>query len=291
MEHIPKLCIYHGDCLDGFTAAWVVDKAHDSIEFHAGKYGEVPPDCSGMDVILVDFSYPRDVMVKIANEANSVLVIDHHKTAQANLVNLPGNVTLVFDMEKSGARLTFEFFFPLEPVPDLVAYVEDRDLWRFNLEGTEAFNTMLATVPHTFKDWSGVADMSPEDAAKFLIAGALIRDAHLLSVNRLIDSGANIETFEGYEVPFLNAPYFYASDAGSILAKGHPFAVTFYISDGYANFSLRSSDEGEDVSKIAEKFGGGGHRNAAGFRIKRSEGMSLIFTQKGETDASNSRHR
>ena len=84
------LCIYHGNCADGFGAAWVVRKAlGDDVEFFPGVYQSEPPDVTGRDVVMVDFSYKRDVLLDMAAEADSIVIIDHHKTAQEDLVDLP----------------------------------------------------------------------------------------------------------------------------------------------------------------------------------------------------------
>ena len=77
-----KICIYHGNCADGFTAAWVVRKAlGNDVEFYPGFYRESPPDVKGKDVYIVDFSYTTDIMEQITADANSVTHIDHHETA------------------------------------------------------------------------------------------------------------------------------------------------------------------------------------------------------------------
>lgn len=76
-----SMCIYHGNCADGFGAAWVVRKALGEIEFYGAKHQEPPPDVTGKDVVIVDFSYKRPVLLEMAEEANSILIIDHHKSA------------------------------------------------------------------------------------------------------------------------------------------------------------------------------------------------------------------
>jgi oligoribonuclease NrnB/cAMP/cGMP phosphodiesterase (DHH superfamily) len=103
-----SMCIYHGNCADGFGAAWVVRKAMGEIDFHPGKYQEPPPDVTGKDVVMVDFSYKRPVLLEMAEKANSILILDHHKTAAEDLLDLPANVTAKFDMGHSGAMLTWE---------------------------------------------------------------------------------------------------------------------------------------------------------------------------------------
>ena len=63
-------------------------------------------------VYIVDFSYPKDVMVKLLQQDFDLIVLDHHKTAEANLKDLalkPGS-EIHFDMTRSGALMTWEYF-------------------------------------------------------------------------------------------------------------------------------------------------------------------------------------
>src|SRR5688572_26960395 len=108
------LCIYHGNCADGFTAAWAVHKAYgDAAEFFAGKYQEPPPDVTGRDVIMVDFSYKRPVLAEMIGKAKSFLLLDHHKSAQADLEALAEcGANLHFDMSRSGALMAWQYFHP-----------------------------------------------------------------------------------------------------------------------------------------------------------------------------------
>lgn len=66
-------------------------------------------------------------------------------------------------------------------------------------------------------------------------------------------------------VPVANLPYTMSSDAGHLMTAGEPFAACYVDTPNGRTFSLRSTDEGVDVSAVAQSFGGGGHRNAAGF--------------------------
>src|SRR5688572_2721511 len=119
------LVIYHGSCRDGFTAAWVARLRYPAAEFHAGHFGKRPPQVSGRHVLIVDFSYPRSVMEEMASQAESIVLFDHHKTAETELTSLP---YANFDMHRSGAGLAWDYLFPGEPRPWIVDYVEDRDL-------------------------------------------------------------------------------------------------------------------------------------------------------------------
>ena len=83
---MKKLCIYHGNCADGFGAAYAVWKRYgEAVEFYPGVYQQDPPDVTGRDVIMVDFSYKRPVIEQMAQDANSILILDHHKSAEEDL--------------------------------------------------------------------------------------------------------------------------------------------------------------------------------------------------------------
>src|ERR1700722_10011049 len=111
---MQPLVIYHANCQDGFTAAWAVWKKHPDWEFYAAKHGDAPPDVTGRDVYMVDFSYKLPILVDMLEKANRLTILDHHKTAEAEVQALlpmdPAGIKLhvTFDMEKSGARLTWE---------------------------------------------------------------------------------------------------------------------------------------------------------------------------------------
>lgn len=280
---MKPLVIYHYPCLDGFTAAWAAWLAHPDWEFYQGKYGEPPPDVTGRDVYLLDFSYKRSVLVDMVtkNTPKSITIIDHHKTAQEDLKDFAGAQVfdpaeeterkVIFNMEKSGARLAWEYFHPNEDVPLLVTYIEDRDLWRFKDHNTKPFNAYMFSQDYSFTDWTVISDYIEETPAQhdevMLMGGAIIekqeKDVKELSVNKF---RANIA---GHNVPVINVPYTLASDMCHFLAKNEPFAASFYY-DGSRQkfiFSLRSEEKGVDVSEIAKKFGGGGHKHASGFEV------------------------
>lgn len=262
------LCVYHGNCADGFGAAWVIWKALGDIEFFAGTYQEDPPDVTGKDVILVDFSYKRPVLLKMAADASSILIIDHHKTAMEDLTDLPSNVKTKFDMTHSGAVLTFKHFFPNEDVPKLLLHIEDRDLWNFALKNTREIQANVFSYPYDFSVWD---ELINSDLDKLSLEGEAIERKHFKDINELLTVTTREMYIAGYKIPVANLPYTMSSDAGHILAKGKPFAACYWDTSTGRVFSLRSSNEGFDVSEIAKKYGGGGHRNAAGFKVSFEE--------------------
>ena len=259
-----KLCIYHGNCADGFTSAWVVRKAlGERVDYHAGIYQDAPPDVTGRDVLLVDFSYKRAVLEAMRERAASITILDHHKTAEADLSGLSG-ITTVFDMNRSGARITWDYFFPDAKPPQLLLHVEDRDLWRFALRKTREIQASVFAYPYEFKVWDFlmVADME-----QLAVEGEAIERKHFKDIRELVTVVTRRMNIGGYNVPIANLPYTLTSDAGHLLAKGEPFAGCYWDTPSGRVFSLRSQDDGLDVSEIAKKYGGGGHKHASGFRV------------------------
>ncbi len=267
MNHKPFV-IYHSPCQDGFTAAWAVWRIHPDWEFYPAKYGDPPPDVTGREVYMVDFSYKRSVLLDMAKVATKVVILDHHKTAQESLVDLPENVEVVFDMEKSGAHIAWDYFHQSEPLPYLIEFVEDRDLWKFKYPATKPFSAYVFSKPYDFDIWNDLYYFNGNSLNELVAKGQAILDNHNKYTEEL--SKLKFRTkIAGYDVWAVNVPYNYSSDMGELLDKGEPFAATFFY-DGPREkmvFSLRSDENGVDVSEIAKKFGGGGHKHAAGFEI------------------------
>ncbi|GIA98620.1 hypothetical protein VCSRO184_0270 [Vibrio cholerae] len=273
------ICIYHANCCDGMGAAWVVHQAlneNDDVEFIAANYQDELPEVKDAHVIIVDFSFKQDQMRQLAKQAASVLVIDHHKTAQTELTDVfaDGWIDLVYNVNKSGAMLTWEHFFPDQEPPELIKHIQDRDLWKFELHGTREINAALYSYPMELEVWDKLMAL---DVQQLYQEGVAIDRAHLKNVKGLVEYCVFESVIAGYTVPTLNCNYMFASDAGNIMAEGVPFSATYQETDGYRKYSLRSVPQGGiDVSEIAAKFGGGGHKHAAGFKIALSELSRLL---------------
>jgi uncharacterized protein len=299
------LCIYHGNCADGFGAAWAVRHAfRDAVEFHAGFYGKEPPDVAGRDVVLVDFSYKRpviDAMLRSGDvrQANTILILDHHKTAQADLagLDLPEHyspderrwcylpdlwrteweqrahwpVRAVFDMERSGAGLAWDFFNFGQPRPRLIDHIEDRDLWRFRLPFTREIQACLFSHPYDFAVWDRLMLSPPEQLAR---DGMAIERKHHKDIAELVALVKRTMTIGGYAVPVACLPHTLSSDAGNLMAKGERFAACYWDTAEHRIFSLRSTEDGLDVSAIAASYGGGGHKHASGFQVPRDHALA-----------------
>jgi oligoribonuclease NrnB/cAMP/cGMP phosphodiesterase (DHH superfamily) len=262
------LCIYHAFCADGFGAAWVVRRALGDVEFFGASYGQEPPDVTGRDVIMVDFSYKRPVIETMRRTAASILILDHHKTAQEDLRGLPTpddenmGVAALFDMDRSGAGITWDYFNPGQPRPPLINRLEDRDLWRFKFADTRAVQANVFSYPYEFDVWDRLMQT---DLSVLRIEGEAIERKHHKDVAELVSASQRTMVIGGHTVPVANLPYTLTSDAGHLMCQGQPFAACYIDTPKGRTFSLRSTDAGVDVSEIAKAYGGGGHRNAAGF--------------------------
>jgi oligoribonuclease NrnB/cAMP/cGMP phosphodiesterase (DHH superfamily) len=285
---MTPLCIYHGNCADGFTAAWAVHKALGrDVEYHAGVYGKEPPDVTGRDVVMVDFSYKRPVLDTMTAKAGSILILDHHKTAAEDLAGFADapsfggwraaawnqklsagiRTVTVFDMGRSGAQITWDYFHA-EPRPLLVDYVGDRDLWRFKLPQSREVNAYVFAHEYTFENWDSLDRLIQGGLGVSAVAdmGAAIEKKHHKDVAELVATTKRRMVIGGHEIWVANIPYTLTSDAGNLMAQGEPFAACYWDTPNGRVFSLRSTDDGLDVSAIAKSYGGGGHAHASGFQ-------------------------
>lgn len=286
------IVIYHDNCIDGFTAAWAAWRRFPDARFIPASYGQEPPyeRCGEEHVFIVDFSYPAEMLLNLSQVARSVVVIDHHKSAQEQLTSLPQldakaaytdierrGLFVQFDMARSGAGMAWDFFHPGVDRPGLVNYVEDRDLWKFELEGTREVHEYATSFQRTFQQWDALAHDVDWNGDLVTLAGSALLRKFNRQVEEIIESWAkkpHTTHLDGHEVPCINESYCFASELGNRLSVGHPFAVVFRVSAEGTHYSLRSQKNGgADVAAIAQKYGGGGHKNAAGFFIKTGEAL------------------
>lgn len=263
--------IYHHPCLDGFTSAWAAKQAMgNTAEYVPGNYSnnDTLPDVDNRIVYLLDFSYPKDTMIKLAIRANTVIVLDHHLSAQKDLEPLldAGIIEGEFDMDRSGAMITWNWFFPDREAPEFIRYVQDRDLWIKELPYTEEINLAMFAYDYTFDNWDTIS-VTPIDVLRD--EGIAIYRKHMKDVRELTEQ-VQYMTIGGFEnVPTVNANYFYGSDLCGLLSEKCPFSAYYWVNkEGEYVFGMRSFKDFKgaiDVSEIAKGYGGGGHKHASGF--------------------------
>lgn len=264
MNAKENLVLYHGNCLDGFGAAYAAWLHFgDAAEYIPVQYGDNPPEVNGKNVYILDFSYPRETLLQMAAKAKTITVLDHHKTAEEDL---RGITFATFDMTKSGCVLAWEHFHPDKFVPAMLARIQDRDLWQFKFETTKPFCEALRNIiPFDFTEWDSIVN-SESKLYSLIALGETLLSVFNREVENLMPQAYEVSLL-GKKGLAVNANAKYASELGNRLAqKSGSFGLVWYF-DGAAkqfNYSLRSIGD-YDVSAMAKMYGGGGHKNAAGF--------------------------
>ena len=278
---MKPLVIYHDNCPDGFTAAWAVWRAlGDTAEYRAMNHGQYmpssPSDYEGRRVIFVDFSLPREELETLIRFGAHVEVYDHHKTAEADLHDLAG-AKVVFDVTRSGAGIAWDEFHQGEAVwiglrPQLVSYVEDRDLWRWVLPDSREVSEYIFSLPRTFEEWSRAdvamgQNANPPTAAfgAIIEVGRILLRTKRVRVEKVCENVRWLD-FGGTRVPVVNAAWD-MSEIGEWLCERFPEAPCggyYFDRADKRQWGFRSLG-GFDVSAFCKQYGGGGHHAAAGF--------------------------
>ena len=281
----PKVVIlYHGQhCTDGWGSALAaflkfgINAIYLPMS-HADN--DQPPDVRGKDVYILDFCFKKEVIEKMIEDADSVLVIDHHKTAEKELCNI-SDKNKIFDMNKSGAVLTWEYFFPDKKVPLLFQHIQDRDIWTKKLKGTDAVAVVLQDMNKTIEnveDWQYYLD--DDTIPKLIDKGSSVLEHQKQNLKKLRRSSYIDEwtlcledgKLRKHKVVVVNSPLLQSDLGGMLLLldefREARFAAIYYYNGVNTVFSLRSCDDKQDVSVVAKLFGGGGHRNASGCALK-----------------------
>lgn len=280
--------LYHGNCYDGFGSAFSAwKKFGDTAKYKAVSYGQPFPrdflDELNSVVFILDFSYPKDEMLYWA-DFYKFIVLDHHKTAQANFEGLfHPNIEANFDMTKSGARLSWEYFHgkpsieQLEKeigqwiilpdgsaVPKLIAHIEDRDLWKFELDRSKEIHKSLVSYPMDFKLWDTF------DVEKLKIEGVALERLYTQLVDNICGASWKGNLGKHIDVPMVNTSIAWSEVGHALLQKYQDakFVASFTEFEKETMWSLRSRED-FDCSEIAKEFGGGGHKQASGFKVKR----------------------
>lgn len=297
---MDTIVAYHAECTDGFAAAFAAWKrfGNRGAQYVAVDHGDSPlPEWRDSELYLLDFTFPHAELNTLAACCKSITVIDHTLANRIHLLepsdcgwairhDLPSNVSVVFDADRAGSALAWKHFHCTE-APHVLKVVEDYDQWRFTYPDTSDIILALRSFPYNFDLWDSFLTTNGLDNLRS--RGAAIRGFLQLQMEKITKRSC-IETklhaaLGGFDVRIINAPFFLVSDLGENLAIDRPFAAVFQVvtgsHDGEARVrvSLRSSrinPEASDVSEIARRFGGGGHRNSAAFECSLARFCELF---------------
>ncbi|MEE8475172.1 MAG: hypothetical protein V3T01_07475 [Myxococcota bacterium] len=273
---VKRNCFYHAGCPDGFGAAWALWRAWgEDGRFIPHSHDDPlnPVDFEGDQVVFVDIAPPNQAIREFAEVATEFVLLDHHLTARdryasdLGLENLMAGSahTVRFDLDHSGAVLAWNHFHPGEPAPDLLAYVEDQDLWNWKLARSEEINAAIGSHPREFAVWDELASRPIESLAQ---EGEPIVRANRIEVKRALHA-AHPVVLGTRRIEAVNSAHL-RSALGHELAKrarfGQAWGLVYRIFGDRVNATLYSIGD-VDVSELACQLGGGGHRNASGFTV------------------------
>ena len=262
-----KILLYHADCPDGFGARFAFWKKYgEEMSYLPVKHGEPPPEgLEGKEVFIADFVYPKDILLDIERRAERLVVLDHHFAMREATESVKEHV---FDNDRSGAGIAWGYVHPEVPLPRLIAYVQENDLWRSTLPHSREVASYLSTIPFDLAVWDRLMAEMDDDAAfqKIVEKGTAFREYQDHACAILAGYAEEVE-FEGYRILTVNVPRLFRSEVGHLLAdKKGPFAIVWYQTGGKKQFSIRG-DGSVDCAAIAARYGGSGHHDAAGFRL------------------------
>lgn len=265
--------LYHGGCNDGFGGAWAAwKKFGNRAEYVSLHRDDAVPDLRGKELYFIDYLYMPEVMAKFMKNNKKVVGLDHHVTT-ADSVKLLGHGS-VYSVKNSGAVLAWEYFHPGKKVPLLLRYIEDRDTWRWKMPKAReilAGTNFSEENSYTFKGFGKlVADFEKPSFRKQCIAdGKIVYSVWEGLIRNSLSELAEPVKLDGVKALAVNSPHVFSSRLGHFLVSERdvPLAIIWYAQGGIVRVSLRS-DGKADCAKIAQKYGGGGHKAAAGFLIR-----------------------
>ena len=261
--------LYHANCFDGTGAKFAAWKRFgDAAYYIPVQYGKPFPDMVKLgqetDVYILDFSYPRDFLEDLHSKVHKLVVLDHHKTAQADLAGLG---YAEFDMNKSGAVLAWEYFHPGKVVPDMLRLIQDGDLWKFEFAETKALRAALPLLESNMTDWDLCCNDS-EVLKEVIRSGGAIERYNAIKVDNTVQNNVKVLPYKGYKAGVLNTTTLVSEIGNAIYdTLKVDFSMSYFFDiDGVPVVSFRSKGD-MDISVFAKELGGGGHKNAAGAKV------------------------
>lgn len=268
------VCIYHKNCVDGMGSAWVANKFFEGkITLIAAEYhkryelvnietGTVDSRLAGADVYVLDFSFERDETLRLQQVANKVVVLDHHDTSLKALEGL-----YHVDITKCGTVLAWEYFFGSNELPEAFTLIQDNDLGKWEDERTLPWIMGLQSTKLSLEHFDMFMEMGIDQGVEL---GNPIYKYHMKNV-RSIKRGARNFNLDEHKGVIVNANSHYRNELGVELCKEHLFAAIYWETETHRVFSLRGKDKRINLASVAERFGGGGHENAAAFSISLND--------------------
>ena len=289
------VCIYHRADFDGIFCREIARKfLPPDTEFIGWDYGDptpnVPPDCA---------LYILDLSVDALMDHGGLVWIDHHKSA---IEKYSHDIKGYRIDGVAACRLAWQWFVhhmpqssSLGPLPHKDAYVKrmvmepmavrlagEYDIWDKRDPNAEVFQHGLRSQELTAEDWSDLLRTDSAGAQVFVVelldAGSAIQYAKTQENADIIRAYGFTVHFEGLTFLACNHARFNSFLFTAGLKPEHDALLGFNYtgSDWRVSLYHAPGKEHHDLSKIAVKYGGGGHRGACGFRLAR---LPFLITQ------------
>ena len=280
MSEKNKWVLYHAHCMDGYAAAWAAWKVFgDSARYKAVQHHQPLPEFpKGIELYILDFCYPVEALVLAAERVSKIVVLDHHISAQKDFEaylkhsTLPDKLQIEFTQSQSGCIIAWHYFHGDVDAPVLLQHIEDHDLWRHKLDKTEAIcKALYLRLPVHFSAFEKIKLHTLRQEGRVLLKQQQLNVQRLLSTRHAV----RLNNIEGLAV---NASSVFASDLGHELAEiSATFGLTYHYHGKRQCYECGLRSIGEfDVAKLAQSFGGGGHKNAAGFSVDQATFLSFF---------------
>jgi oligoribonuclease NrnB/cAMP/cGMP phosphodiesterase (DHH superfamily) len=288
------MVLYHGDCIDGFASAFSAmhyfkqknkSKKQKKISYIPCQHQKPPPMIDGRNVLICDFSFKYNILKDLIKNANKVLILDHHQSAEKDLKNIPKE-NKVFRMDHSGAYITWAYFFGEENVPLMIRYVEDNDIWKRSMNNVKQVISYIMTLSKTYDSYEKLLDDNYITTTVIPIGDGIQKQNDNCINDGVKKMAVNFILLDNrlYFVGSVNTSIL-KSEIGNAFLIANPdanFAICYSKNEytGETYISMRSTNMGSDVEEIASKFGGGGHRNSAGLSVYSAETIPSILIDR-----------
>jgi oligoribonuclease NrnB/cAMP/cGMP phosphodiesterase (DHH superfamily) len=303
---MKNFVIYHGcNCLDGLASAWCFYRNFkDNAVYIPQDYKNITlfEYSKGDNIFILDFSFPYNILEEMCNKAN-VYLADHHDSFIRNLLindfcpaeevlkidlndippyykRLPLNfkkLSLSLDNSSSGCTLSWElsqeYFGEKEnQIPDILYYIEDYDLWKFQFPLTKNINYGLQSYELDLQNFDRITQYFQTDESNLIIDGEVFKRILDKQLKSIIKNVRYIDFEEYSNIPIINCTSNYTNDISELINKNFLFCITYYDNKHGTKYSLRSQKTSPvNLGELAERFGGGGHKTAAAFFLSHFE--------------------
>lgn len=273
-----EVVVHHKPCNDGEAAAGLFDYYCDNISF----IGIHPKDnlltdesihiLTDKNVVFVDICFPPMVMSLVSKLVKKAIVLDHHITNQEALPEDMENIKFHFEMGVPGCHLAWQYLRGDVPMPLAIKYIGMYDVFKHKEDLNAVYFNVAFEKPKTLLGWRPIIDDDDNYVQNTIARGDIVFEYKQSVLNTMAEKVEYCD-WNDVRIAMINVPYPWVSDMGELLCETNPRNMVAVIWNkqmtGPFVLSFRSNEHvGPDVAKIAQQFGGGGHKHAAAARTE-----------------------